>query len=193
VTYAEPLRGWFRGTQAHNTVTVDGRDQTPYARTRSALPSAQATFLAHTATDTLDILEGRVESPCYEAIHTRRVILVKHRYWLVEDRLESTQSHCYDLRWHLAPGTPAHLLHNGIVAPALTLTILGARSVALEDGWISPEYGIKHAAPVLSAVAQGTHARFLTLIAPREPGAPAPTLLQDGDTLIVGDDRITLP
>ncbi len=31
--------------------------------------------------------------------------------------------------------------------------IRGARSVALEAGWVSPEYGVKHAAPVVSAVA----------------------------------------
>ena len=47
-TYAEGepnLRHWFRGTAAHNTVTVDGTDQTPYARSRSSLPSAEARFL----------------------------------------------------------------------------------------------------------------------------------------------------
>ena len=47
-TYAEGdpnWRHWFRGTAAHNTVTVDGADQTPYARSRSSLPSAVATFL----------------------------------------------------------------------------------------------------------------------------------------------------
>ena len=47
-TYAEEepnLRHWFRGTAAHNTVTVDGADQTPYARGRSSLPSAEARFL----------------------------------------------------------------------------------------------------------------------------------------------------
>ncbi len=45
-TYAEPERRWFRGTAAHNTVTVDGLDQTPYARGRSSAPAAQATYLA---------------------------------------------------------------------------------------------------------------------------------------------------
>ena len=44
-TYAEPLRRWFRGTAAHNTVCVDGEDQTPYARGRSSLPSAEGRFL----------------------------------------------------------------------------------------------------------------------------------------------------
>ena len=38
-TYSEAppnLRRWFRGTAAHNTVCVDGLDQTPYTRKRAA-------------------------------------------------------------------------------------------------------------------------------------------------------------
>ena len=65
-TYAEGepnLRHWFRGTAAHNTVTVDGTDQTPYARSRSSLPSAEATFLGREIRDGLDILCGEVRSP----------------------------------------------------------------------------------------------------------------------------------
>ena len=85
------------------------------------------------------------------------------------------------------------MLGGTVVAPGLTLAILGARSVALEDGWISPAYGVKHAAPVVRATAVGQRARFLTLLAPREPGDPAPTFLRDGDALLIGDDRIVLP
>ena len=65
-------------------------------------------------------------------------------------------------------------------------------SVALEDGWISPSYGIKHAAPVVSACAVGREATFITLLAPREPGAPALSLIREGDTLFIGGDRIVL-
>ena len=61
-------RHWFRGTAAHNTVTVDGADQTPYARSRSSLPSAVATFLGRDG----DTLAGEVRAPCYDAVHRRR-------------------------------------------------------------------------------------------------------------------------
>ena len=65
-TYAEGepnLRHWFRGTAAHNTVTVDGTDQTPYARSRSSLPSAEATFLGRETRDGLDIAAARSAPP----------------------------------------------------------------------------------------------------------------------------------
>ena len=84
-TYAEGepnLRHWFRGTAAHNTVTVDGTDQTPYARSRSSLPSAEARSSAARRRDGLDVLCGEVRSPVYEAVHRRRVIFVDGAYWI---------------------------------------------------------------------------------------------------------------
>jgi uncharacterized heparinase superfamily protein len=178
-TYAEGepnLRRWFRGTAAHNTVTVDGSDQTPYARSRSSLPSADARFLGRETRDGLDILDGEVRSPAYEAVHRRRVIFVDGAYWIIEDRLTGTRRHRYDLRFHLAP---RHV--------ELTLRVKGARSIALEDGWIAPRYGERDVAPVVSAVATGEHARFVTLLAP-----DTRVLELDGDTVRVGDDTIVL-
>jgi hypothetical protein len=176
-TYADgELRRWFRGTQAHNTVTVDGADQTPYARGRSSLPSARATFLGRERRDGLDILTGEVRSPVYEALHRRRVIFVDGAYWLIEDVLTGERRHRYDLRFHLAPRRQTFTLH-----------VKGARGIALEDGWISPRYGVKHAAPVVSAVAEGESARFVTLLAP-----DTRVLALDGDVARVGDDTIVL-
>ena len=189
-TYAEGepnLRHWFRGTAAHNTVCVDGTDQTPYARGRSSLPSAEARLLEASA----DILVAEVRSPVYEAIHRRRVLFVDGRCWLIEDVLTGERPHRYDLRWHLPPGR-ARVWAGGVTSPTVAITILGARSIALEDGWISPRYGIREPAPVVSAVATGVNARFITLLAPREPGVPIPTLSSDGDTVSVGEERIVL-
>ena len=172
------LRHWFRGTAAHNTVTVDGTDQTPYARSRSSLESAEATFLGRETRDGLDILTGEVRSPVYEAVHRRRVILVDGAYWVIEDRLTGTRRHRYDLRFHLAPAR---------LDGAVTLTITGARGIASEQGWIAPSYGVREPAPVLSAVATGESAHFVTLLAPDRR-----TLRREGDTLCIGTDTIVL-
>jgi len=188
-TYAEGepnLRHWFRGTAAHNTVCVDGADQTPYARGRSSLPSAEARLLH--ADDSALVAE--VRSPVYEAIHRRRVVF-NGRYWVIEDVLEGRRPHRYDLRWHLAPGR-VQVWAGGVTSPTVAITILGARSIALEEGWISPEYGIREPAPVVSAASTGRNARFITLLFPREPSAPVPTLSVDGDIVYVGDERVVL-
>jgi uncharacterized heparinase superfamily protein len=188
-TYAEGepnLRHWFRGTAAHNTVCVDGQDQTPYARSRSSLPSAEATFLGRCTGDGLDVLCGEVRSPVYEAVHRRRVIFVDGTYWIVEDRLTGTRRHRFDLRFHLAPGR-ARVFGGGAVGHGVGLAIDGARGIALEDGWISPRYGYREAAPVVSAVAVGESARFVTLLAP-----DLRVLEFDGDVARVGDDTLIL-
>jgi uncharacterized heparinase superfamily protein len=193
-TYAEGepnLRRWFRGTAAHNTVTVDGSDQTPYARSRSSLPSAEASFLGREAHDGLDVLTGEVRSPVYEVFHRRRVIFVDGAYWIIEDRLTGTRRHRFDLRFHLAPGR-ARVFPGGAVGHGAGLAIDGARGIALEDGWISAQYGFREPAPVVSAVATGESASFVTLLCPRGPGAPGPVLIRDGDTLHVGDDVFVL-
>ena len=44
----------------------------------------------------------------------------------------------------------------------------------------------------MSAVATGSNARFITLLTPREPAAPVPTLSVDGDIVYVGDERVLL-
>ena len=66
-----------------------------------------------------------------------------------------------------------------MLAPGLALVILGAEEVSLESGWVAPSYGVRLDAPVVSATAQGTSARFVTLLAPRAPGEPPPRLALD--------------
>jgi hypothetical protein len=144
------LRRWFRSTAAHNTVTVDGLDQTPYTRGRPDGPVAAARLLARTD----EVLMGEVRSPQYEAIHRRRITFVDQSRWVIEDELEGEREHHYNLRFHLPPGG------------GTSLRIEGADSIRTERGWIAPRYGEYLDAPVISAVARGTHARFVTELAP---------------------------
>jgi uncharacterized heparinase superfamily protein len=189
-TYAEGTpnwRRWFRGTAAHNTVCVDGLDQTPYARGRSSAPAAAGRLLGRVTAAGLDVLAAEARSPVYDAVHVRRVALVDGAYWVIEDRLTAPSSHRYDLRFHLAPG-PAELGPGGaVLGRDAALTVAGAGSLSLEDGWISPRYGIRHAAPVVSAVAEGRSARFVTVLAAREPGRPAPRVMAGADGAIYVD------
>jgi uncharacterized heparinase superfamily protein len=177
-------RRWFRSTAAHNTVTVDGLDQTPYTRGRPSGPTAQARFLGRTTHSWFDVLAGEVRSPVYEAVHVRRIAFVADRYWLVDDRLEGEREHRFDLRYHLAPGA-ARIAGTTVLAPGAWLSVLGADELSLEPGWIAPRYGEYLDAPVLSAVARGRNARFLTLLA----GEPARLTLAAGGVLVEIGDR----
>jgi uncharacterized heparinase superfamily protein len=144
------LRRWFRSTAAHNTVTVDGLDQTPYTRGRPDGPTARGRLLERTDT----VLAGEARSPAYPAVHRRRITFVGQRRWVIEDELSSDREHRYDLRFHLPPGG------------GTSLRIEGADTIATEAGWIAPRYGEYLNAPVVSAVAHGRTARFVTELEP---------------------------
>ncbi|HEY7076621.1 MAG TPA: alginate lyase family protein [Solirubrobacteraceae bacterium] len=178
-TYAEGApnwRRWFRGTAAHNTVTVDGCDQTPYRRGRSDARPATGRLLYRAGAPGLDVIAGEARSPLYDAVHRRRLAFVAGAYWIVEDRLTAPSPHRYDVRWHLAPDAQGltRVLEGGVVlAPGVAIAIAGAEEIVLEDGWVSPRYGVKVPAPVVSASLGGVRdAVLVTLLAPCPGGAP---------------------
>jgi hypothetical protein len=185
-TYSEHganWRRWFKGTAAHNTVCVDGLDQTPYRCGKPKGPVARGRLLERVSTPSLDMLCGEVRSPAYEARHVRRVFFVANEYWLIVDELSGARPHRYDLRFHLSQEAWRQTRvesngPNGVVrAPGLALVFGAPRMPRLEDGWVSPVYGVKHAAPVVSVVAEGeAAARFYTLVFPLDAHAPAPAV-----------------
>jgi hypothetical protein len=197
------LRRWFRSTAAHNTVCVDGLDQTPYTRKRPRGPVAHGRLLERRSAPGLDVIAGEAVSPVYEAVHQRRIALVRGDFWVIEDRLRGEREHFYDLRFHLAPGLAPAVHGNGAVAagpapavlgnvvraPGLVLVIAGAEAVELQPGWIAPRYGELTEAPVISAVAVGADARFVSVLA---PGDRVPRLEVEGNRVLVDGEAIDL-
>jgi hypothetical protein len=179
-TYAEESGGWrrwFKGTAAHNTVCVDGLDQTPYRRGKPKGPVSTAWLVGHRSERDFAAVEGRATSPCYDAVHTRRIAFVDRRVWIVIDVLDAPSVHTYDLRWHLPAGAevsvtsvaplPGNTSVASVVATGAALVCVdGASEVRVEEGWVSPTYGTRHAAPVVVATRVAAAARFITLVAP---------------------------
>jgi hypothetical protein len=175
------LRRWFKGTAAHNTVCVDGLDQTEYRLGKPKGPIAEGTFLARTQAPGLDVLLGMAVSPRYDARHVRRVLFVDDDYWLFEDRLTARRPHRYELRWHLAPEAEGHTeldrVRHLMRAPGLAMVLSPHAELGLEDGWYAPRYGTKHRAPVVLAAMDGVaRATFITLVVPDPDPANPPRL-----------------
>jgi Heparinase II/III-like protein/Heparinase II/III N-terminus len=189
-TYAEGtpnLRHWFKGTAAHNTVTVDGLDQTPYAPRRPQGAVAAGRFLGRLTAPGLDVLTGEATSPAYEAVHHRTLAFVAGEYWIVVDRLHAAERHRYDVRWHLgheARGATTLVRDEGqatVRTADLALVVAPGVRVALEDGWVAPTYGVRLPAPVVSAATEAADAHCTTLLMPLDAGRPAPALTVETD------------
>lgn len=182
-------RHWFKGTAAHNTVCVDGLDQTPYRSGKPRGETARGQLRERRSAPGLDILVGEATSPAYEVLHTRRIFFVGGEYWLIADELRGDCPHTFNLRFHLAPeaqdGTSVERgVANTIVsAPGLHLIFEASRAPRTEQGWFAPLYGVKTPAPVISVKTSGvTAASFFTLIVPRSLNdVAAPTFLAHAD------------
>jgi Heparinase II/III-like protein/Heparinase II/III N-terminus len=178
-TYSEEppnLRRWFKGTAAHNTVCVDGLDQTPYRRGKPKGPVAEGRLLHRHTSDRLDMLVAQAISPVYDSVHTRRVLFVNGEYWLIEDRLEGARPHRFDLRFHLTPAAQGQTVVDGaaVLAPGLALVFGEPHRPSLEGGWVAPTYGRKEPAPVVSVVVEDSRdATFFTLVAPGGQSVPS--------------------
>ena len=117
------------------------------------------------------------------------MVFIAGEYWVVVDRLRSSRPYRYDLRWHLTPEADGFttISQSGdavtIRAPDLALILPGTPTVTLEDGWVSPRYGIKDPAPVISVVTDGVaDTDFFTLICPLPAHRRPPTMqiIHDG-------------
>lgn len=99
-------RDYFRSTAAHNTVQVDGQDQSEIGGNFMWLRKANAKLLAHVPQGTVQVFEGeqdgyrRLADP---VLHRRKIDFDPARNVLVVlDTLECRGSHDIALHWHFA-------------------------------------------------------------------------------------------
>ena len=95
------LRDYFHGTASHDTVVVDGHDQSQGA-------AVSGKFVQQ---DGVTYQTG--ESSLYHGVtHRRLVMMIDKTHFLVVDRLTSSEDHVYDQMFHLFPG--AHVTQDGL-------------------------------------------------------------------------------
>ncbi len=162
----ESWRNAFRGTRAHNTIVVDGEDQTPVSgifdtgrHARCQIHHAvmgERLRLADASHDGYARLRGGV-------VHRRTVIGLGVDGWLVIDGLSGKGHHGAELLWHFHPSISAELRGEGATLKhggAAVLEMLWQSTAAMEAevlrgdedpplGWVSFEAGVKQAAGVL--------------------------------------------
>jgi hypothetical protein len=164
-TYVGDLhwRNWFRGSAAHNTIRIDGRDQAvPVNPFRwGNKPAVQV--LEWKPGQKADYLDAACEFAAFR--HRRRVFFLKPELVIILDELTGAAGpeHTLEQFWHLGmPGADLgpfvwrvgdqctlavskDAIGNGSVVPVTATMSLGG-----ENGWASPVYASKVEAPVLN-------------------------------------------
>ena len=165
-------RDHFRGTAAHNTVTVDGLSQSEMLGPFMWGRRAKAEQLAWVSNAWFDYFEGAHDGYVRRAgvRHRRSVLFGKRGYWLVVDRLEGRGRHRVGATFQLAEGFVARGAPGGRRTGRLALEGPGPSTVEfafwLPDGmgvelvegresppagWVSPAFGERRPAPAVMA------------------------------------------
>lgn len=159
-----PIRQYNRGNEGHNTITIDGENQSEvwgaHRCARRARPiyaklgrQPDGAFLFEGAHDGYRRLKG---SP----IHHRRI------KWLddiihVEDNIEGNNIHTIESRLHIHPSFVVDL-HNGEAdirdekGSLARITTKGNEHIEKTEGWYCPEFGIKQNCTVLRVLREKT-------------------------------------
>jgi hypothetical protein len=159
-------RAYFRGTSAHNTVRVDGRDQSQPGGNFMWLRKASARCHAWSATAAEDRFEGSHDG--YAGLddpvtHRRRIVLDKRsRTLTIDDRLLMRGQHRIELFFHCAEGAVVTPIAGGVAVARNGRTlrirwpaVAGGQGRVLAGsqdpvaGWISRRFDEKVAVPTL--------------------------------------------
>jgi hypothetical protein len=158
------VRERFRGTRAHNTLTVDGLDQAEPKGPFSWGPLPRVEVARWIAGDAFDLFEGRhlgYERLPEPVIHRRWVVRLGANLWLVRDVAEGRGTHRFEIGWHFPPDVAVAQRGGAVIARAgsETLGLVGLPdaswplTVAEED--YSPAYGVRLRAPVARWISSG--------------------------------------
>ncbi len=169
-TYAyhgrSPWRDYFRGTAAHNTIRIDGLDQSRSGGDFMWLEKANARCSRWEAGDERDLFEAwhdgyaRLPDP---VTHHRRITLDKEaRRVVIEDRLDMAGAHDIELFFHFSERCSVEASAGHYVAGqgprklalslpqmprAIARVYLGSTAPIL--GWVSRQFDRKQPAPTL--------------------------------------------
>lgn len=163
------FRKYFKGTQSHNTVTIDDQDQAnqetgfiwshPYATRIVENKSPYGAFLVEAEHDGYTRLAQPV-------VHWRAVVQINDSAFIVQDRFHGHGLHKYELNWHLHPDTEVkkkngwwQVKHSDIV---LFIKLMDGGNLDLLQGdinpikgWYSPQYGVRQTCSVLTQTLNG--------------------------------------
>ena len=190
-----PWRAYFRGTAAHNTVRIDGLDQSEPGGNFMWLRKASAACSLWRPSPERDIFEGWHDGYMHLAdpvLHRRRITLDKRRRALaIEDSLKMTGQHEVELYFHCSehcrvePVPGGYRISAGEQSLALKLpqvegaaTGVSRGALAPISGWISRKFDERQPCPTIfwrARIAGNGALRSEIVVEPSGLQAPPPS------------------
>ncbi len=184
------VRDYFRGSEAHNTLTIDDESQSAAGGKFSWKTKAHAKPKNWFSPPRFDFFEGshdgyeRLNAP---ATHTRSVLFLKNDYWIMRDFVETSGGHDYRLNFHFdsSANPTVEMAENGTAFVDETESGLRLFTFGDNGEWrqktnsISNLYGRKFDAPHLQFASSGAGAQeFFTFLLPRQNDENAPEVVE---------------
>lgn len=158
-------RGYFRSSFSHNVILVDNKGQKPGPLRMKSPLLENKDYLRH---DLYDYASGTFgngyETIEGEAEHTRSVLYIRNKYWLVLDHFKTDRPRKLQVLWHYAPDYDVILEGNEAVSineneANLRIVPIGDTQWETEiikgqekpfiQGWYSAEFGVKVPNPTI--------------------------------------------
>jgi len=146
-------RNWFRGSAAHNTVRIDGRNQATPAGPFRWVEKPEVEIESWDSDTTRDAITAICR---YDAVrHRRRIVFEKaNRRLIIEDEVEgSTDQHVIEQFWHFGSEAQTCGVSSWKIGSHTILTVTGQFTRELtsggEHGWRSRVLGRKEPSQVL--------------------------------------------
>jgi hypothetical protein len=103
------MRDYFTGSASHNVILIDGKGQKPN-RLRARDPVQTSEYGSQGEWDyARGIFASGFDGVSGNAVHTRTVIYVRDRFWVVADRIETDRPRIIETLWHFGPECTARL------------------------------------------------------------------------------------
>ena len=175
------FRRYFKGTRAHNTVTVDGLDQAtqltgfvwgePFNGSLKQTVESESGLLVEASHDGY----SRMDEPVR---HSRSILNAPDGSWVITDLFQGIGLHSYELNFHFHPEVALTEEAGGWLAErdgrSLRIELTDDRFQLRRGdeepplGWFSSAYNLKLPSPILQAIRIGATAevRFETRITP---------------------------
>lgn len=144
-------RNQFRGSKSHNTLVVDGQDQSQPKKAFSWVTMPHISAEGWITGENFDLFAGSHDGYTRFAepvVHRRFVFCRKSRFWLVRDVAVGRGEHKLDLFWHVSPalspigGNKTVFSGEGTAISFLVPDSQGWSQEILSEPW-SPAYGQK--------------------------------------------------